>query len=78
MALRHPVREVLTPDPDGVVTAFATSQPYKPGTVSLWLNGVRKVAAWDDGFDENEDGTTIDLKEPPLAGDSVVAEYEPA
>lgn len=74
---RDPVKERPSPEPDGLRTDFDVSQPYKPGTVSVWLNGLRLVADWDDGFEELG-GTTIRLKEAPLLWDSLQAQYEVA
>ncbi len=75
-SLNRPVKELLTPEPDGAVTDFTTAQRFHPGTVSIWVNGLRRLAAWDDGFTEIDD-QTIRLKEAPLTGDSVQAEYQP-
>lgn len=75
--LRDTSKETLTPSPDGVLTAFSTSQPYKLGTVSIWKNGVRKIQGWEDGFSA-PGGTTITMSEAPLVGDSLQAQYEPA
>ncbi len=71
----NPTIELLTPEPDGVTTDFSTSQAYKSGTVSVWVNGQRRVASLDNGFTE-AGGTTITLKEVPLSGDTLQAEYE--
>lgn len=76
-SLRRPVRELLTPAPDGVITDFQTSVPYQDGTVSVWVNGMRRIASWDDGYTLPGSGV-ISLKEAPQEGDSVVAEYERA
>lgn len=74
---RCPVTERLTPSPDGTTVDFQTSQPYAAGTVSVYINGLRKIASWCDGFEELG-GSTIRLMEPPLLGDSVQARYDPA
>lgn len=75
--LREFVKESLTPDPDGANTVFSTTSPYKAGTVSVWMNGLRKIEAWDNGFVELG-GTDIQMNEAPLVGDSLQAQYEPA
>ena len=72
---RNPVTEHVTPDPDGVQTTFQTSQPYRSGTLSIWVNGMRKIAQWDDGFVELG-GSAIVMKEAPLTNDSVQARYD--
>ena len=77
MVTSTPVKEMLTPSPDGVTLDFQTSQAYKSGTVSVWVNGLRKIQDWDDGFEELG-GTTIRMKEAPLTGDSLHAMYEVA
>lgn len=71
------VKETLTPDPDGVTTDFSCSQPYVPDSVSVWVNGRRKVDFLDDGFLELG-GTTIRLKIAPLTGDTVQAQFDVA
>jgi len=77
MMVIDPIKESLAPEPNGVEVDFQTSQPYKSGTVSVWLNGLRKIQDWDDGFDELG-GTTIRMREAPLTGDSLQAMYEAA
>lgn len=74
---KNPIKEELSPDPDGFKIDFQTSQAYKSGTVSIWRNGIRKIQDWDDGFEELG-GTTIRMKEAPLTGDSLTAQYEVA
>ncbi len=68
--------EIPPEAPDGVITDFTVSA-YKPGTVSVWINGFRRVASLDTGFDELPP-TTIRMKEPPFAGDTVEVQFEPA
>lgn len=69
------MKETLVPSPDGVVTSFFTSVVYRPGTVSVWLNGIKLIKGWDDGFMENG-GREIVMNEAPLFGDSLQVEYE--
>jgi hypothetical protein len=71
----NPEKEMLTPDPDGVTTSFHTSKPYKPGSVSVWLNGIKILSEFEDGFTE-AGGTEILMKEAPWVGDSLQAEFE--
>lgn len=68
------ITERLTPEPDGVTTTFYTTQPFLPNSVSVWVNGMRRIKAWDDGFFEVPPNQ-VELKEAPLEGDSVQAEY---
>ncbi len=75
ISARDPSKELLTPDPDGVIVDFQTSQPYRAGSVSVWVNGFRLDPNWDTGFDELG-GSTIRMKEAPLQGDSLQAQYE--
>ena len=77
MIIRNPIKEIPTPDPDGVTTDFSTSQPYRSGSVSVWLNGMRLIAEWDDGFVELG-GTVIQMKEAPYTGDSLTVQFEAA
>jgi len=67
---RDPEKQTLTPAPDGVTTDFDFGFVYVPGSTSIWINGRRKIAAWDDGWTELG-GSTVRLKEAPLSGDTV-------
>ena len=71
------VKESLSPEPNGVITEFYTSMPYKMGTVSVWQNGIRLIQDWDDGYVELG-GITIRMNEAPLLGDTLQVEYEAA
>lgn len=62
--------------PDGVITDFTITQYYRPNTVSVWLNGLRLLADWDDGFIELGN-KQIRMKEAPFEGDSITIEFEP-
>jgi hypothetical protein len=73
---KEAITEQLTPSPDGAQVMFSTSKEYVPGTVSVWINGLRKIQDWDDGFDELG-GKDIEMREAPQAGDSIQARYEP-
>lgn len=63
--------------PDGVITDFTTTVAYKPGTVSVWINGMRLQADLDTGFTESPP-QTVSMKEPPLTGDTIAVQFEPA
>lgn len=73
---RELIDEPLTPAPDGVRTDFFTSRPYRVQTVSVWLNGLRKIRSFDDGWEE-PGGTTVRMKEPPPTGSTLEARYDP-
>lgn len=73
---QNPIKETLTPDPDDVTVKFYTSQDFRPGTVSVWQNGIKVIDEWDDGFTETGDDE-ITMNEAPLTGDSMQVEYEP-
>lgn len=70
------VKETLTPAPDGVTQIFFTSREYKPGSVSVWWNGIRAIKEWEDGFEELG-GKRIYMKEAPLTNDALQVQYEP-
>lgn len=72
-----PFTETPAEIPDGIRTDFSTSTDFVPGTVSVWINGVRKVATLDDGFEEIPP-SVVRLKEPPVDGDVVAVRYEQA
>ncbi len=74
-ATANPVKEVLSPDPDGIVTDFTSTQSYKLKSTYVWINGLLLVKAWDTGYIELG-GNTIRMKIAPLAGDSLQIQYE--
>ena len=76
VAAKNPFKETLIPSSDGVTQKFYTSQNYKSGSVALWLNGIKKIQPWEDGFTETG-SKEITMNEAPLTGDSVQAEYQP-
>lgn len=75
MIARDLMRELVTPEPDGVNRIFWTSVEYFSGTVSVWKNGVRLVPGWDTGYEELG-SRQIQMKEAPLTGDSLSVQYE--
>ena len=74
---KDPLKENLTPSPDGLNDIFYTSQDYKPKSISVWLNGIKLIKDWDDGFEETGDDE-ITMNEAPISGDFLQAEYEPS
>jgi len=69
-----PIKELLTPLPDGVITDFSTSQAYSPGSLSIWKNGHKVDPSVDNGFLEIGP-TSVRMKAPPLLGDRIWGEY---
>ena len=64
MALPH--FEVPSGAIDGVNLVFNVSQPYKPGTTAVFLNGLLLRADYSDGWTESDPATgEVTLKEPP-------------
>jgi len=58
--------EVPTGAIDGVNVVFNVSQPYKPGTTAVFLNGLLLRADYPDGWVESDPATgEVTLKEPP-------------
>lgn len=77
MVSRDSVKQEMTPAPDGVRIDFYTPTPYKLGTVAIWLNGMKLIREWDDGFTELG-SSTVRMLEIPKTGDSLQVEYEEA
>jgi hypothetical protein len=72
----NPKKEVLTPEPDGVEVEFNTSEPYRAGSITLWMNGQLIQKDADNGFAELGD-SVIQMYEAPLVGDCLQVEYDP-
>lgn len=66
IALQKPLSGAV----DGVNKTFVAPEPFKAGSVRLFLNGL----VCFDGFTE-VDSTTIELDVAPLTGDRVAAHY---
>jgi hypothetical protein len=62
---------------DGINTVFQTSLPFEPGTVKLYVNGVRQFKGDDEDFKENLDGT-ITINYPPEPNTKLIADFIPA
>ena len=73
----EPKKVPMTPDPDGVRTAFFIPEAYKPNTVSVWVNGLRIIPEDADGF-TLPGGAEIQMKIAPAPGDSLQAMFEAA
>lgn len=61
--------EVPDGDIDGVNTIFTVANPYRSGSVGVYLNGLR-----EDGYTESSP-TTIQFDDPPSDGDTVRVDY---
>jgi hypothetical protein len=72
-----PVIEDLTPAPDGTNRIFAASAPYAPGSTTVWVNGLRKIANLDDGYVELLPAS-VQMAEAPWVGDTLQIQYTPA
>ena len=73
---KNPKKENPIPSPNGASVDFFTSQNYQSGSMSVWLNGIRLIQEWDDGYEETG-SNKITLKVAPLNGDSLHVEYQP-
>lgn len=56
---------------NGTNATFTTSQPFKPGSVKLYLNGVRQF----EGEDYTVTTTDFTFTIPPEAGSNLIADY---
>lgn len=74
---RDPVKEILTPDPDGIRVKFYTSRNYQSNSLSVWLNGMRLDPFLETGYLESG-SNEVTMKEAPWVGDSLQAQYDPA
>lgn len=59
---------------DGVNTLFETSQDYEPGSLMVFVNGLCRPANADNGWEEYL-ASSFTMKEPPLPGDIIMAQY---
>lgn len=59
---------------DGVNQVYRTSLPFDPESVEVFINGLRKLPALEDGY-AVLDGQTVRLAEPRLAGDVISVSY---
>ena len=70
-----PEIEVPPETPNGVITDFTVTKIYVPGTVSVWLNGMRLQADLETGFIEIPP-QTVRMKEAPVLDDTIEVQYE--
>lgn len=59
---------------NGINRVFTTRADFDPDRVHVYLNGLLKVASWDDGYTVTPP-RTVTLKEAPVAGDSLEIQY---
>lgn len=63
----------ITTQVNGVATAFSTPEDYLPGTLEIYLNGIRQRR----GVFFSETGPrTFSTTEPPKPGDALSAQFE--
>jgi hypothetical protein len=63
----------LTSQVNGIATAFSTLEPYLPGTLEVYLNGVRQRR---EVFFVESGGSGFTTSEAPKIGDSLAAQFE--
>jgi hypothetical protein len=63
----------LTNQVNGVASEFSTLEPYLPGTLEVYLNGVRQRRAI---FFSETGASTFATTEAPRAGDALAAQFE--
>ena len=63
----------LTGQVNGVATEFSTLEAYLPGTLEVYLNGTRQRRG---AFFSEAGASSFTTTEPPLAGDSLGAQFE--
>jgi hypothetical protein len=68
--------EELTGDRDGANVDFVAPTSYIAGTLTLWIRGLPRPLANEDGGTETDPALgLVELKEAPLADDVVAAFY---
>jgi hypothetical protein len=73
-----PILEVPTGAIDGVNQTFTTSQPYGPGNIRVFLNGLLQRRDFVDGWFETDPAAgRLTLKEAPRSTDVVQVYYMP-
>lgn len=58
---------------DGQNTRFQTEHPCWPGSVRVYLNGMKQE--WGHDYYEVESGTIVQIAEPPEVGDHLIIDY---
>lgn len=68
--------DAFSPDPNGANLIFTTSQPFRPSSTAVFLNGVRQKR--DPNFQYVEDGSSIVFTSAPYADDCLVIDFDVA
>jgi hypothetical protein len=68
--------EDLTSQIDGVEDHFDTTLVFVPGTLAVYLNGVRQRRAGDADFVEDFDSQGFTLTTTPVPGDVLIVTFE--
>lgn len=63
----------ITSQVNGVTTTFSTLEPYLPGTLEVYLNGVRQRR---EVFFVETGGALFTTSEAPKVGDSLLVQFE--
>lgn len=72
----NPHYEVPTGAINGTNTVFTVSQSYKSGSVAVFIRGILRQQADDDGWTETDSvAGTVTLKRAPLTDDRVTIFY---
>lgn len=58
---------------DGENVIFYTEYSYWPGSVRVWLNGMKQWLGPD--YYETLGGTKVEMVEPPQPGDDLIIDY---
>lgn len=58
---------------DGQNASFGTEHPYWPGTVRVYLNGIKQWSGRD--YYETVGGAEVEMAEPPEVGDHLIIDY---
>lgn len=72
------IEEVFEEELNGVIdgsnSIFTTNHNFKPDTLKLYLNGLRQRKGINNDFIITSNNEIV-LNEPPLPGDSIIADY---
>jgi hypothetical protein len=72
--IRLVYNETMTGPVDGNNVTFQTINEFVPGSISVYLNGLKQREGLDNDF-VFIDNNTIAMNNPPLAGDVLVCDY---
>lgn len=60
---------------DGANDTFSTSFNYEPGTIRLYLNGLRQSVGLSNDYNTTLPNFIV-MNNPPLPGDILIADYQ--